>query len=121
MPNITTFDIKAQYIYLPIFIVFDGNKHLEFDAILDTGAPMTEFSDKALQYAQITDQHIAAGVMKDPVFMHDNDSLEDVFETMRDKNLSGLPVVDKNYHITGFITLLGLMAVCFPQGNPYNE
>jgi hypothetical protein len=36
---------------------------------------------------------------------------------MRDNNLSGLPVVDKSYHIKGFITLLGLMAVCFTEKN----
>jgi len=70
--------------------------------------------EKALQYAQITDQHIAAGVMKDPIFMVEEDTLAKVFQKMRENNLSGLPVVDKNYHITGFITLLGLMAVCFP-------
>ncbi|MBU0567771.1 retroviral-like aspartic protease family protein [bacterium] len=56
MPNITTFNIKAHYIYLPIFVVTDSHKHLEFDAILDTGAPMTEFSDKALQYAGFLDK-----------------------------------------------------------------
>ncbi len=72
--------------------------------------------EKALQYAQITDQHIAAGVMKDPVFMQEEDTLEDVYQRMREYNLSGVPVVDKSYHITGFITLLGLMAVCFPDG-----
>lgn len=72
--------------------------------------------EKALQYAQITKQHIAAGVMKDPIFMQEEDTLAKVFQKMREYNLSGLPVVDKNYHITGFITLLGLMAVCFPAG-----
>jgi len=77
--------------------------------------------DKALQYAQITNQHIAAGVMKDPVFMLEEDTLADVFQKMRDHNLSGVPVVDKNYHINGFITLLGLMAVCFPQGSAEKE
>jgi CBS domain-containing protein len=71
--------------------------------------------DKALQYAQITDQHIAAGVMKDPVFMHEEDTLEQVYQRMREHNLSGVPVVDKSYHVKGFITLLGLMAVCFPD------
>jgi CBS domain-containing protein len=71
--------------------------------------------EKALQYAQITDQHIAAGVMKDPVFMREEDTLEQVYQRMREHNLSGVPVVDKNYHIKGFITLLGLMAVCFPD------
>jgi CBS domain-containing protein len=72
--------------------------------------------DKALQYAQITDQHIAAGVMVEPVFMLEEDTLADVFQKMREHNLSGVPVVDNNYQITGFITLLGLMALCFPEG-----
>ena len=70
--------------------------------------------EKALQYAQITDQHIAAGVMSDPIFVQEDETLEQVYYRMRKHNLSGVPVVDKNYHVTGFITLLGLMAVCFP-------
>lgn len=77
--------------------------------------------DKALQYAQITDQHMAAGIMKNPIFIVEEETLANVFQKMHNNNLSGLPVVDKNYHITGFITLLGLMAVCFPQDNPFNE
>ncbi|MEW6606551.1 MAG: retropepsin-like aspartic protease [bacterium] len=56
MPNITTFNITDHYIYLPIFIVIGTHKYLEFDAILDTGAPMTEFSDTALQYAGFLDK-----------------------------------------------------------------
>lgn len=51
MPNITLFDTSAPYIFLPIFITTFDNRRHEFDAILDTGAPATEFSDKALQYA----------------------------------------------------------------------
>lgn len=72
--------------------------------------------EKALQYAQITDQHIAVGVMKDPIFMQAHETLEQVYQRMREHNLSGVPVVDKSYHVIGFITLLGLMAVCFPAG-----
>jgi CBS domain-containing protein len=71
--------------------------------------------EKALQYAQITDQHIAAGIMRDPVFMQEDETLEQVYHRMREHNLSGVPVVNKSYHVTGFITLLGLMAVCFPS------
>jgi CBS domain-containing protein len=74
--------------------------------------------EKALQYAQITDQHIAAGVMRDPIFMQEDETLEQVYQRMREHNLSGVPVVDKNYHVIGFITLLGLMAMCFPEQNP---
>lgn len=73
--------------------------------------------EKALQYALITEQHIAAGVMIDPVFMQENETLEQVYERMREHNLSGVPVVDKSYHVKGFITLLGLIAVCFPDVN----
>lgn len=51
MPNISTFDTKAPYIYLPIQVIpICGSQH-EFDAIFDTGAPRTEFSDRALMYA----------------------------------------------------------------------
>jgi predicted aspartyl protease len=51
MPNITTFNTGAPYIYLSIFVAAGNNTLHEFDAIFDTGAPRTEFSDTALQYA----------------------------------------------------------------------
>lgn len=51
MPNITTFNTGAPYIYLSVFVAADNNTLHEFDAIFDTGAPRTEFSDTALQYA----------------------------------------------------------------------
>ncbi len=50
MPIITTFDTSASYIFLPIFVITERKRH-EFDAILDTGAPMTEFSDQSLEYS----------------------------------------------------------------------
>ena len=70
--------------------------------------------DKALQYADIKQTHIAANVMRDPVYVSEEETLERAYHRMKERNLSGLPVVDKNYHVKGFITLLGLMAVCFP-------
>jgi len=51
MPNITTFDPSAAYIYIPILVYSADDSIHEFDAIFDTGAPRTEFSDRALQYA----------------------------------------------------------------------
>jgi hypothetical protein len=50
MPNITTFDTSAPYIFLSLFVLTSDNQKHKFDAILDTGAPITEFSDKALYY-----------------------------------------------------------------------
>jgi CBS domain-containing protein len=71
--------------------------------------------DKALQYADIKQTHIAANVMKDPIYVSEEETLEKAYQRMKEHNLSGLPVVDKNYHIKGFITLLGFLALCFPQ------
>jgi hypothetical protein len=53
MPNITTFDPRASYIYLPVLVTTAQGVQAEFDAILDTGAPRTEFSDRALVYEGI--------------------------------------------------------------------
>ena len=51
MLNTTTFEPKARYIFLPIFVKTKDGKRCEFNAILDTGAPLTEFSDEALYFA----------------------------------------------------------------------
>ena len=50
MPNITTFDPSKRYIFFPIFVTTKQGKRHKFDALLDTGAPATEFSDEALQF-----------------------------------------------------------------------
>jgi hypothetical protein len=51
MSNITTFNAGAPYIYLSIFVTATNGTQHKFDAILDAGAPRTEFSDEALRYA----------------------------------------------------------------------
>jgi len=53
MPNITMFDPRALYIYLPIMVTTAAGVATDFSAILDTGAPRTEFSDRALVYEGI--------------------------------------------------------------------
>ena len=51
MPHITTFDSKQRYIFVSVFVISNSGQKHEFDALLDTGAPFTEFSDQALHYA----------------------------------------------------------------------
>lgn len=48
MPKTVTFDPQKRYIFTPIFITAPDGRRYEFDAILDTGAPFTEFSGEAL-------------------------------------------------------------------------
>lgn len=49
MPNVTVFDSQKRYILLPVFIITADSRRHEFDVLLDTGAPVSEFSDEALQ------------------------------------------------------------------------
>lgn len=50
MRNITAFDRQLHHLYIPVFLnTPDGERH-ELDAVLDTGAPLSEFSDQFLQY-----------------------------------------------------------------------
>lgn len=50
MPNFTTFDPDERYIHLRILVKGKDGKLQDFLALLDTGAPVTEFSDETLQY-----------------------------------------------------------------------
>jgi nitrogen regulatory protein P-II 1 len=74
--------------------------------------------EKALAFASLNNSHIAASIMNDPFFILEDETLEMAYKRMKENNLSGMPVVDHTYRVTGFITLLGLMAICFPGGNP---
>jgi len=56
MHNYTIFDPDQKYIILPIFVSDkNGEEHL-LKAILDTGAPTTEFSDEALEFLGFLDR-----------------------------------------------------------------
>jgi hypothetical protein len=71
--------------------------------------------EKALKFADVNQLPIAAAIMSDPVYVVENDTMDQTYKRMKDRSLSGLPVVDKLYRVKGFITMLGLMAVCFPD------
>jgi hypothetical protein len=50
MRSTIVFDTSAYHIYIPVFLMLPDGRCHELDAVLDTGAPFTEFSDKFLQY-----------------------------------------------------------------------
>jgi len=75
----------------------------------------SEGYDKAVQFADVNKLPIAAAIMTDPVYAVEDQTLENVYQRMKDRRLSGIPVVDKLYRVKGFITLMSLMSVCFPD------
>lgn len=55
MSSLTIFDPTQRYILLSVFVSVPSGRLRELDALLDTGAPSSEFSDKALQFAGLLD------------------------------------------------------------------
>ncbi|PJC64089.1 MAG: hypothetical protein CO021_06075 [Deltaproteobacteria bacterium CG_4_9_14_0_2_um_filter_42_21] len=51
MQKITKFDQNERYIFLHVLLTRKDGKKEDISALLDTGAPVTEFSDQALKHA----------------------------------------------------------------------
>lgn len=71
MRSFTAFDPDKRYILLPIFVANKKNEIRDFMALLDTGAPSTEFSDEVLQYLGFLDD------------LNDNVTLKDGLQTQK--------------------------------------
>jgi len=73
--------------------------------------------EKALKFADLNQEWIAANFMDESLYVFMDESLEQTYQRMQAQHVSGLPVVDKNYRVKGYVTLLELMAVCFSSGD----
>lgn len=89
---------------------------------------MSEITDleRVMQYAEKSRLRTAADAMQEPVWVKREETVKDAFKRMHDHNLSGLPVVDDQYHVVGYINLLELMAACLKRveetpANPEEE
>ena len=71
--------------------------------------------EMVLQHADIEQIPVAADIMIDPVFVKPDDTVEQTYHLLKEHHLAGLPVVDKNYRVEGYVTLLELMAACFAE------
>jgi CBS domain-containing protein len=69
--------------------------------------------DRALKYAKLDPDCHAGDIMGEPFFVSQEGSLEQAYVAMKNAALPGLPVVDKHYHVTGYLTILEVLAVYF--------
>ena len=67
--------------------------------------------EKAMTYLQRTKVRLAEDLMRQPVWVKLDDTLEKAFHVMHEQKLHGVPVIDDHYHIVGYINLLELMGV----------
>ncbi len=67
--------------------------------------------DQVLEFADRTKVRVAGDVMRAPVSVHMDDRLEMAFGLMHEHLLPGIPVVDDQHHVIGYINLLEMMAL----------
>lgn len=67
--------------------------------------------ENALHYADLSRAHTAAQAMRPAVWVCETDLVKDAFRKMHDHQLPGLPIVDEQNHVTGYLSLLDLLAL----------
>lgn len=71
--------------------------------------------NKALKFSDPDQELLAADIMTEPIYAMLDAPLEETYTRMKTKTLTGLPVVDQNYHVKGYITLLDVLSTCFTK------
>ncbi|GMR11503.1 MAG: hypothetical protein BMS9Abin28_2336 [Anaerolineae bacterium] len=72
--------------------------------------------DEVMEFAGRSAIRTASDAMQDPVWVKRGETVREAFKRMHEHNLSGLPVVDEQYHIVGYVNLLELLAIGLKRG-----
>jgi CBS-domain-containing membrane protein len=67
--------------------------------------------EDALRYAHLSRTQSAKDAMIPAVWVKKDDTLKHAFQKMHDHQLSGIPIIDERYQVTGYINLLELLAI----------
>ncbi|MGQ9584971.1 MAG: CBS domain-containing protein [Anaerolineae bacterium] len=68
--------------------------------------------ERVMEYASRSRVKIVADAMREPVWVKKGEPVKLAFKRMHEHHLSGLPVVDEQYRVLGYINLLELLAIC---------
>ncbi len=71
--------------------------------------------EKAVEYARLSKMRTVSDAMIDPVWVKQGETLKVAFKRMHEHRLTGLPVVDGQYHVVGYINLIELLALSLSQ------
>ncbi len=70
---------------------------------------VTTDMDRSLDFGEMSNVHNISDLMIDPVSVHASDTVGHAFRLMHMNTLSGLPIVDDNNHVIGFVGMLELL------------
>jgi CBS domain-containing protein len=65
----------------------------------------------AMRFAKLSSTHIAEDAMIPAVWVRKDDTLKEAFRKMHENRLSGIPIVNDQYEVTGYISLLELLGI----------
>lgn len=77
--------------------------------------------ENALHFARLSKTDTASDAMIPAVFVKEEDTLKSAFQKMHDNQLSGIPIVNDRYEVTGYINLLELLATYARYQHPKNQ
>lgn len=72
--------------------------------------------DEVMEFAGRTAMRTASDAMQDPVWVKRGETVREAFRRMHEHKLPGLPVVDEQYHVVGYVNLLELLAIGLKRG-----
>ena len=70
---------------------------------------LTTDIEQSLDFGKMANIHNIADLMLEPVAVHQTDTVSTAFARMHKHDLSGLPILDDNDHVIGFISLQDLL------------
>lgn len=76
--------------------------------------------EDALRFAHHSRTQSAADAMIPAVWVKEDDNLKEAFRKMHDNELSGIPIVNDRYEVTGYINLLELLAI-YARSDQYQD
>ncbi|RME46903.1 MAG: CBS domain-containing protein [Chloroflexi bacterium] len=77
--------------------------------------------EEAIAFGQLATDRIAADFMMLPVSVHADDPIREAFRLMHEHKLGGLPVIDDENHVIGFVSLLELIELVLREEGEINE
>lgn len=71
--------------------------------------------DQAIKYARLDPDSHVSSVMDASVFVTEKDTLEEAYTAMKTRGLTGIPVVDNHYRVTGYLTLIEVLEAYYGE------
>lgn len=76
--------------------------------------------DRSLDFGEMANVHNISDLMIEPLSVHSTDTVKEAFRLMHQHDLTGLPIVDDNNHVVGFVGLLELLDLIL-KNHPTHE